>query len=294
MSTQNLNSAKNVIITGANSGIGFQTALELGKLNYSVWLGCRNKEKALKAIEELKLRVPEGKFYYEHLDLCDLHSVKEFSQKMNKEIKKLDILINNAGIMGVPRTITKDGFELHMATNYFGHFALTAYLIPLLKKSQQGRIVNVASTDVGSLTIDDLDFKKNSYLPLTAYATSKLANLLFTFELNKRLAMTDIKITCVSAHPGWTNTNLQAHQDAVSNFLMKGVNLFAQTVEKGAIPIVYAATSEDIKGGKFYGPGGLLGGSPSICAPPAAALNEVLSKKLFELSELRTNVQFLL
>ena len=288
---------KNVIITGANSGIGYATALELARKNATVILACRNPTKADNAIKTLKEQFPNGSYKYEHLDLSDLRSVKDFAHKMVKELKKLDILILNAGIMGTPtKTLTKDGFELHMAINHFGHFALAGYLSAILIKAPNPRIIAVSSQDAGSINLDDLDYKKGFYLPMAAYGSSKLANLLFIFELNRRLKNANSKISAIAVQPGWTQTNLQVSSpDAVSSWFLKSAGtVFAQTPAKGALPTLFAATSPDAKSGGYYGPGGLLGnGYPEIIAPPAAALNEVVAKKLFDISEMRTNSQFM-
>eukprot|EP00834_Sanchytrium_tribonematis_P004283 NODE_202_length_13094_cov_1.571528.p5 type:complete len:307 gc:universal NODE_202_length_13094_cov_1.571528:7006-6086(-) len=287
------------IVTGANSGIGYFTAFELGKKHATVICACRNKQKADLAIQEMKKLVPDGRYIYEHLDLADLHSIKDFSHKIGKEYKKLDILINNAGVMGaMTRLVTKDGFESHMGTNHFGPFALTAQLMPLLQKSSDPRIITVSSLNAstGSIPLDDMDYKKTTYFAMTVYGSSKLANLLFTFELDRRLKAAGSKVQAVAVHPGWSNTNIQNSSDYVSSWLFKGLGMvFAQNADKGAWPSLFAATAKDIKGGLYYGPNGLLGlgGSPVETAPPAAAIDTTVAKKLFELSELRTNVQFL-
>eukprot|EP00835_Amoeboradix_gromovi_P006817 NODE_900_length_3262_cov_0.670250.p2 type:complete len:303 gc:universal NODE_900_length_3262_cov_0.670250:679-1587(+) len=288
---------KNCIITGSNSGIGYNTALELGRKNATVILACRNKAKADTAIGLLKSEVPNGKFKFEFLDLGDLRSVKDFAHRITNDFKKIDILINNAGIFGgASKATTKDGFEFHMGINHFGHFALTAYLMPSLQKSQSPRIVVVTCAETGMVNLEDLEFKKTLYMPTTAYGASKLANLLFTFELNRRLQAVSSKIGVYAVQPPFTSTNLQTSSpDFISSWFMKGLNVFAQPIEKGAQCSLYAATASGLKSGSLYGLGGFLGiGSPEEVPPPAAALDKTVAKKFFEVSELRTNIQFLI
>ena len=202
---------KVVIITGASSGLGFEAAKVLATKNATVIVAVRSEEKGNNALETIKEETPNADIQVMLVDLSDLESVKKFADNFKKKFDKLDLLINNAGVMNPPYTKTKDGFELQFGTNHLGHFALTGHLIELIKKTPNSRIVNVASNahKIGKLNFDDLNWESRKYKPMRSYGDSKIANLYFTSELSKRLADKNILVT--AAHPGRTATDLQRH-----------------------------------------------------------------------------------
>ena len=292
-------SDKTIIVTGANSGIGYQAALEFARKNAFVWLACRNDEKANAALKKIKEQVPTAKVKYAHLDLADLSTVKPFVASVKKESKHIDILVNNAGVFpDGPRKETKDGFELGIGANHLGHFALTAELLPLLKKSDSPRIVNVSSDahKSANLNLEDIDLKK-SYSSFASYTNSKLANLLFSLELQKRADDAGWKLVVASAHPGFSSTGINAiggEQTWLAWIVGYLAYFFAQSDVQGAWPTEYAATSEDAVPNAYYGPNGWfeIKGNPKLVFPSKAAQNEEVAKKLWELSEAKTNVKY--
>jgi len=280
------------IVTGANSGIGYETARALLGKGAIVIMACRNPERGNKATQKLQEEFPQGQIDFMQLDLSDLSSVKTFASQFNNKHDKLDLLVNNAGVMVPPFTRTADGFELQFGTNHLGHFALTALLLEALKKSEQARVVNVSSMahHMGQIDFNDLNYQKKRYSPWKAYGQSKLANLLFTLELQKRFTKNNLKIEAMSAHPGWTATNLQ--QNAFSARLFNPV--FAQNTEWGALPTLYAATGPEAKGGDYFGPSGIfeIKGYPKKVGSAKKALDQEVASKLWQVSEELTGVQF--
>ena len=293
-------SSKTIIVTGANSGIGYQAALEFARKNAVVWLACRNEDKANAALKKIREQVPTAKVKYGHLDLSDLSTIKPFIEMIRKESKQIDVLVNNAGVAlgSGPRKESKDGFELTMSANHFGHFALTAALIPFLKKSNSPRVVNVSSSlhKRGTADFDDFDMKKK-YNASKAYANSKLANLQFSLELQKRADDAGWKLTVATAHPGLSMTNMTAIGNRTSwrawiiDFLAYYVG---QSDVQGAWPTEFAAVSEDVVPNGYYGPNGWfeIKGNPIPVVPSNASQNEETAKKLWELSESKTNVKY--
>ena len=279
------------IVTGANSGTGYEAAKALARKGAHVVMGCRNQEKAEKAKNDILSEYPEVSLEIIQLDLADLSSVKKFVEEFNKNYQSLDLLLNNAGVMMVPYQKTTDGFEMQLGTNHLGHFALTGLLLDKLLKSDNSRIVNMSSSAhlYGKMDFEDLQWEQ-SYNKVGAYGRSKLANLLFTYELNRKLEETGNKTISAAAHPGWTRTNLQRHAGALK--LMNP--LFGMKPLKGVLSMLYAATDDDVDGGNYYGPGGVTGmtGYPKKIQSNKKSYNLEDAKKLWEISEKLTGVKF--
>jgi NAD(P)-dependent dehydrogenase (short-subunit alcohol dehydrogenase family) len=290
--TDNIESqaGKTVLITGGNSGIGYQTALVLASKGAKVIITARNAENGEQAVGRIKAQVPNAKVSYELLDLASLASIKAFVNRFAPA--KLDILINNAGVMFIPqRTLTQDGFEMQFGTNHLGHFALTLGLLPLLRKAEAPRIVALSSSAAynGTIDFDNLQGEKK-YSSQSAYSQSKLANLLFMNELGKR----EKEITCVAAHPGFASTNLQRNASKTLQIAMNVVMKFAgQPIEDAALPTLYAATQPDVKSGMFFGPTGRFNkGSAGQVKMPERAGHLGLAKQLWDVSEQLTGVRY--
>lgn len=283
---------KTVLITGANSGIGFEAAKALATKGAEVILACRNPQKGEAALAEIQQALPAAKVSLMALDLASLKSVEEFSAAFKERYKKLDILINNAGVMASPFAKTADGFENQFGTNHLGHFALTGYLLPLLEAADAGRIVVVSSVAhiLGRLNFNNLNAEK-SYFRWLAYGQSKLANLVFAKELQRRLARAGSKVIAAAAHPGYTATNLQRYTPG-GDFIN---SLMSQTQDQGCLPSLFAATEPSIKGGDYIGPDGFLElrGKPKHAFSTRASKNEKNARKLWEVSERLTNVSYL-
>jgi NAD(P)-dependent dehydrogenase (short-subunit alcohol dehydrogenase family) len=273
------------VITGANSGIGFAAARELGRAGARVVLAVRDIAKGEAAAAAI-----EGDTEVRRLDLADLESVHAFADAWDGH---LDVLINNAGVMALPEQRTKDGFEMQIGTNHLGHFALTN----LLLEHVRDRVVVVASGAhrMGSIHLDDLNWEHHGYSRWRAYGQSKLANLLFTSELQRRLDEAGSSVRALAAHPGWAATNLQHRtENVVQNaFMAVGNKVWAQSEEMGALPTLYAAT-QDLPGDTYIGPDGLGEGRghPSIVGRSGAARDEETARRLWELSEELTGVAF--
>jgi NAD(P)-dependent dehydrogenase (short-subunit alcohol dehydrogenase family) len=276
---------KTAVVTGSNSGIGLIAARELAKHGAHVVMAVRDTSKGEKAAATI-----DADREVRQLDLADLSSVHAFADAWEGD---LDILVNNAGIMAVPKGQTKDGFESQIGTNHLGHFALTNLLLPHIKD----RVVTVSSGAhrIGKIRLDDLNWEKGRYERWRAYGQTKLANLLFVLELQRRLDEAGSDIRATAAHPGYASTNLQSHTgSALQNGLMAvGNKLFAQSMEMGALPTLYAATM-DIPGGSFVGPDGLgeQRGHPHLVGRSGAAQDTEVAKKLWTLSEELTGVSF--
>lgn len=294
------------IVTGANSGLGYETVKALAAKGASVVLSGRNVEKCQAAAASIKLQYPESKIEVGFLDLADLASIKVFAESHLDE--PLDFLVNNAGIMATPYAQTVDGFEAQMGINHLGHFALTALLWPALKKSKSSRIVNVSSSAhrLGKLVNADeneINVSKDKYRAWPVYGNSKLANLLFTFQLNKNLKAAKATQTVTCAHPGFSNTNLQAGmmrgrtgflKDLATTFINAGNSLIAQSAQMGALPQIYAAVNQDLTNGEYIGPDGAFEakGYPKIVASSANAQDAEVAQKLWLTSEQLTGIKF--
>jgi NAD(P)-dependent dehydrogenase (short-subunit alcohol dehydrogenase family) len=290
---------RTAVVTGANSGIGFEAASMLAARGARVILACRDPHRGKEAVERLLARVPRADAELQPLDLASLSSVRSFADGLCARLDGLDLLVNNAGIMAIPRRETADGFEMQIGTNHLGHFALTARLWPLLRARAGARVVNVSSMAhrMGRIAFDDLHGRL-SYQRWRSYGQSKLANLLFTFELDRRVRTAKIAVGAVAAHPGYSATNLQATsaQDSAFAewFMGLGNSLVAQSAEAGAWPTVYAAAMPDVASGDYIGPGGWLemGGPPRTVQANAAARDPDAARRLWELSEQETGETF--
>ena len=283
---------KIAIVTGANSGIGYATALTLAQKKATVILACRSNDKGEMAVQRINQDNLEAKSELIQLDLSDLTSVRRFADEFTSCYDKLDILINNAGVMRTPFKRTVDGFELQFATNHLGHFALTGLLLSLIIRTSQARVVTVSSGGerFGNIDFNNLNAEKN-YDAGFAYGQSKLANLLFTYELQRRFEGAGVDTIAAAAHPGWTkNTNLPAHWR-----MLRILNpLIGQVPKMGALPTLYAATAPDVKGGDYYGPQGLLGlrGHPTKVKSSERSYDQATATKLWSISEELTDVQY--
>ncbi len=292
------------VVTGANSGIGYQTALELARKGATVVMACRNPDKAQDALTRILAQVPSAKVELAALDLSDLKSVKAFAAAFLARGEALDLLVNNAGIMApLTRKVSPDGFEIQMATNHFGHFALTALLVPALKRAKAPRVVPVASIahKRGTMDFDDLQSERR-YVPWSAYSRTKLANLLFAFELQRRADRAGWKLLSVAAHPGVARTKIVQNglgggkATALTRFMEFFMPLFTHSEEQGALPILYAATMPDAAPGGYYGPDGFreMTGFPVRVQATARANDPDDAKRLWEVSERLTGVKFVL
>jgi len=282
---------KIAIVTGANSGVGYATAQALARKGARVILACRNMDKGEAAVRQIAHEYPKAKAELIHLDLSDLASVRRFTQNYTSCYDRLDMLINNAGIMRTPFGKTADGFELQFGTNHLGHFALTGLLLGHIIRTPQARIVTVSSGGerFGKINFDNLNAEMG-YDAGGAYGQSKLANLLFTYELQRRFNSAGVDALASAAHPGWTVTNLQVHWRMVQVLNP----LIGQRPEMGALPTLYAATAPDVGGGDYYGPDGWLElrGHPIKVKSSDRSYDEAVAAKLWEVSEELTGVQY--
>jgi len=278
------------IITGANTGIGFETAAALAAKNARVVLACRNHQKAEDALDRIRARTAEADLRLIPLDLASLDSVRDFAESVRSDFDRLDLLINNAGVMAPPFGRTEDGFELHFGCNHLGHFALTGRLMDQLEATPGSRVVAVSSLThrMAAFDFDNLNAEKG-YRKMAAYGQSKLANLLFTFELQRRLERAGSEVLAVSAHPGWTVTEIQRHSPLIEVFTP-----LAPGPARGALPTLRAAVDPQARGGDYYGPRGLfeLMGSPKKVRTSSAAKNEGDARRLWQISEELTGVRF--
>lgn len=298
---------KLALITGANSGIGYHTALELARARCGVILGCRDRIKADAARTRILAVVPAAHVEVLPLDLASLDSVRAAASQFLSTGQHLDLLINNAGVMALrQRRLTTDGFELQLGTNHLGHFALTGLLLPALLTpsaacgSAPSRIVTVSSIAHRGATLDFANLQwERGYRPWPAYRRSKLANLLFGFELDRRLERAHAGAVSVVVHPGVSNTNLFAAGPGQGNGLIARLTppviaLIAQSDAQGALPTLYAATAPEIRGGRFYGCDGFreMRGYPAEVRAETQAYDEALAARLWEISEQLTGVRY--
>jgi NAD(P)-dependent dehydrogenase (short-subunit alcohol dehydrogenase family) len=296
-------SGQTIIVTGGNSGIGFEAARVLAKRRAHVILACRDLAKADDAIAQIRALHPSASLEAMRLDLASLESVHQLARDFAAKGVPLDVLVNNAGVMAIPQRKTAEGFEMQLGTNHLGHFALTGLLLDSILAAPAGRIVNVSSTahKMGRMNFDDLHGERR-YMKWVAYAQSKLANLLFTYELQRRLEAAGARAIGVACHPGYSATNLQAvgPQMTGSRFgaaLMNvGNRLLSQSAAMGALPTLYAATSPDVQGGDYIGPDGFFEnyGHPKKTTSTARSHDRAAQKRLWDLSEQLTSVRFAL
>lgn len=287
------------VVTGANSGIGWETSRQLARRGAHVVLACRDAQRGKQAIERLLEDVPGASVELASLDVSSLESVRKFTDSLSHDA--LDLLVNNAGVMAIPKRRTVDGFEMQLGTNHLGHFALTGLLMPRLLAADAARVVTVSSNAhrMGRMNFDDL-MNDKQYKTWSVYGQSKLANLLFTSELQRRVDALGLPLLSVACHPGYAATNLVAvgprMQGAgfVEKVMVTFTNLFAQSAEMGALPTLYAATSPEIEGDDYVGPRGPFGiaGYPKKCGRSKAARDVESAKRLWEVSAELTGVGF--
>ncbi len=283
---------RTAIVTGANTGLGLETARMLALKGATVVLACRNPDKGKAALEHIQSEQPRGTATLATLDLSDLDSVASFAADFAASHERLDLLINNAGVMVPPLGRTKQGFELQFGTNHLGHFALTGRLMPLIQRTPGARVVVVASTAqrAGKIDFDDLNWERRPYRPWAAYGQSKLANMMFALELQRRLAASGSPVRATAAHPGWTATDLQR-----TTAWVRLLNpLFAMKPAGGAMPTLRAATDPAAQGGTYWGPKGLfeVSGPPVPARIPKPAQDEAVAARLWQISETLTGVAF--
>jgi NAD(P)-dependent dehydrogenase (short-subunit alcohol dehydrogenase family) len=290
-------SGRVAVVTGANSGLGLVTARELGRAGAKVVIACRNVDKGSAALSSIRAEVPSVDASVSALDLADLASVRGFAARLAGEHERLDLLVNNAGVMAPPRRLTVDGFESQIGTNHLGHFALTGLLLSVLLAAPAPRVVTLSSGAhrLGTIKFDDLQ-REHGYNNWMAYGQSKLANLMFSFELQKRATAAGANLLSVGAHPGYARTNLQfAGPHLYEQLLMRITNpILGQSADMGALPQLYAATAPDVPGGSFIGPDGFMEqrGHPHVVTAAGKAYDEDAWRRLWEVSEQLTGVGY--
>jgi NAD(P)-dependent dehydrogenase (short-subunit alcohol dehydrogenase family) len=288
---------RTAVVTGANSGLGLVAARDLARAGAEVVLACRNTEKGEIAVESIRAGVTGAWVAVEELDLSSLASVRDFAERFGAGHESLDLLINNAGVMAPPRRQTADGFELQFGTNHLGHFALTGLLLGRMQGREDARVVTVSSTahKLGSIDFDDLQ-RERHYFRWTAYGQSKLANVLFARELDRRLRAAGSTVSSMAAHPGYSATNLQSAGPPPLDRIVMAVSnrLLAQSAEMGALPELYAATRPNLDGGLFIGPDGPKEqrGYPKVVSPNKAGRDEATAGRLWTVSEELTGVSY--
>ena len=291
---------KVAIVTGANSGIGYEAARVLARKGAQVWLAARTQSNNQRAYDEILRETPNAQLHSHQLDLGNLASVDAFVEDFNATRQPLDLLINNAGVMALPNARTVDGFEIQLGINHLGHFALTGLLLPAILAAPAGRVVTVSSGmhTGGTMDFADLNWEKGSYNKRDAYRRSKLANLLFAFELQRRFQHAGARALSVGAHPGFAATNLQllpaSGTPPLERMVLKLSKVMAQSQVMGALPLLYAATVPELVGGEYIGPGGLRGmrGYPQPTRAADRAYDEAAAAHLWEESARLTHVHY--
>ncbi len=293
-------SGRTAVVTGANSGLGSITARELARKGAAVILACRDTARGDDAAEAILREAPDAGVEVLALDLADLSSVHAFAEAVDGPV---DLLVNNAGVMGIPRRHTKDGFEMQFGTNHLGHFALTGLLLPQLLKTAEPRVVTLSSTahKFGRMNFDDLQGERR-YFRWSAYGQSKLANLLFAFELQRRADDAGLALKSMASHPGYAATNLQTRSPEAGGLLTRiedglmavSNHVVAQSEEMGALPTLYAATVPDLPGGTYVGPDGFQEqrGHPVPVGSTGASKNRDAARRLWQVSEDLTGVTY--
>lgn len=290
---------KTIIVTGGNSGLGYESVKAFAQSGAKVVLACRDIIKGEKAKSEIMKAKPLGEIVVMKIDLMDLKSIRAFAQQFKSDFTQLDVLMNNAGIMATPNFKTNDGFEAQLGTNHLGHFALTGLLIDLIKATPNSRVVNVSSLahKSGVIDFDDLMFERGrKFKSMRAYGQSKLANLLFTYELQRFFESNQFESIAVAAHPGGSNTRLASHLE--ENWFLRKLSPvlrgIMQSAAKGALPQLRASVDAGAKGGEYYGPGGFgeVSGYPVLVKSTPASHHLGDAKKLWKVSEKLTGVSF--
>jgi NAD(P)-dependent dehydrogenase (short-subunit alcohol dehydrogenase family) len=286
------------VVTGANSGLGVATARELARAGATVVLACRNQEKGERALSDMRAGVPDATLELSALDLGDLASVRAFAEGFSAGHERLDLLVNNAGVMAPPRRLTKDGFESQIGTNHLGHFALTGLLLGKLLAAPAPRVVTLSSGAhrIGRINFDNLQGERR-YNNWLAYGQSKLANLMFCFALQRRATAAGSELRSLAAHPGYAATNLQFAGPArfyEKAFMAVTNTVIAQSADMGALPTLYAATAPDLPGATFVGPDGFMEqrGHPKVVGAAGRAYDEDAQDRLWEVSEELTGVHY--
>jgi NAD(P)-dependent dehydrogenase (short-subunit alcohol dehydrogenase family) len=289
-------SGRVAIITGANTGLGFHTAAALADKGAHVVLAVRNLDKGKDAADKIKADSPNAVVALQKLDLTSLEAIREAAEEIKAAHERIDLLINNAGVMWTQKDTTKDGFELQFGTNHLGHFALTGLLLERLLPVDGSRVVTVSSQGhrTGRINFDDLQSER-SYGRHTAYAQSKLANLMFTYELHRRLAANGAPTIAVAAHPGGSNTELTRNVPGFVRAPLEAVwGLVAQGPDMGALPTLRAASDPDVKGGQYYGPDGIgeQRGHPKLVESSKRSHDDAVQRRLWDVSEELTGVTY--
>lgn len=288
-------SGRTVIVTGANSGLGYDTAAALADKGAQVVLAVRNVDKGKEAVDRIKKTSPDAVVTVAELDLSSLNSVRRAADELRTAHPRVDLLINNAGVMYVPtRETTEDGFEMQFGTNHLGHFALTGLLLDNLLSVEGSRVVTVSSVGhriLARIRFEDPHFE-TGYNRVRAYGQSKLANLMFTYELQRRLALKGAPTIAAAAHPGFSDTELMRYIPVfVPDIAWK---VFTQPADKGALPTLRAATDPDVQGGQYYGPDGIgeVKGHPKLVASSAQSHDQDIQRRLWTMSEELTGVTY--
>lgn len=289
---------KTIIVTGSNVGLGYEAVKAFSRKGAQVISACRSVGKGEAAKYKIEKEHPGVKIEVMRLDLADLSSIHKFAENFKKKYNKLDVLLNNAGIMWCPYNKTKDGFESQIGVNHFGHYALTGLLLDVLKKTKGARVVNVSSLGHrrGKMDYNNLMFEKGGYTPTQAYFNSKLANLLFTYELQRKFKENKLDIISVAAHPGGSATDLSRHVE--KRFFFKVLKplflVLTQSAEMGTLPEVRASVDPNVKGGEYYGPRGFneMKGYPVLVKSIPASHSIGSAKRLWEISEKLTKIKY--
>jgi protochlorophyllide reductase len=273
-----------VVVTGGNAGLGYEIASALAARGAAVVLACRNTDRAEEAVRKIRRRVSDAQVHARTLDLADLTSVAAFAEELRKDHDRLDILVNNAGLMAIDEARTTSGFEMQFGVNHLGHFALTAHLMPLLLNTPGSRVGTMSSinhrTARTAFEADDAPYQR-----MPAYARSKLANLLFSAELQRRLAAAGASTSSVAAHPGVAGTGLGTDGTGVMNRLLRATpSWLLQGAAAGARPMLRAVTDPTVLGGQYYGPRFRFYGAPVLETPSKAARDESAARRLWQLS----------
>jgi NAD(P)-dependent dehydrogenase (short-subunit alcohol dehydrogenase family) len=289
---------RTIVVTGTG-GLGFEDALALARAGAHVILAGRNPKKGAEAVARIRQDLTRAQVDFMPLDLANLDSIAAFGESLRRSLDRVDVLINNAAVMAMPtRQVTADGFELQFGTNHLGHFALTAHLMPLLRKGRRSRVISLSSVAArsGTIDFDDLQALKN-YKPMPVYAQSKLACLMFAFELQRRSDAAGWGIDSIAAHPGISRTELLpngAGASSVPGLMRRFMWFLFQPAAQGALPTLFAATSPQAQGGLYYGPDklGETRGHPAAAKVPPQALDEAHAARLWNESECLTDVAF--
>jgi NAD(P)-dependent dehydrogenase (short-subunit alcohol dehydrogenase family) len=291
------------VVTGANAGLGHQTALKLAGAGMTVVMACRSMERARKAQSDLLAQAPAARTTILPLDVSEPESIREFGHQISERCGRLDLLINNAGVVGVPLSRNSVGHEMHLATNYLGAFSLTGILLPFFRKDVQARIVNVGSLAhrLGKLDLGDLNWEKAPYQPWKAYSRSKLAILGFTMELNRRLRRSGSRIIALGAHPGFAATEVSRNSAALtpgnpfSRWITNKIGALIPPAAEASRPIVHAALDDGVSGGDYYGPSGLLEirGKTGRARVNPIVMDVEIGRRLWTLSESMTGIHYL-